>query len=233
MRFGYELVVGTCRAARHHAPDRGSTSKTQVGKGAVSRVMKVPIRVYNNVSGGSCVSRLSSAFFDVCDPSGEGRKGVRSAVACDPAEGDEGREGRGVCPERRRGRGGGQGYGPGPGKDKFNDKYVPHTPHPPARADPDPRIANTFPAPTSSSSPSSVGTFGDLQEYARRLLGTFSSGPLSQNGDADAQVRVRVPTLAEIDALERERDAEREAECGLTGCREAVEILTRNPKRGA
>jgi hypothetical protein len=40
MRFSYELVVGTCRAA--------------VGEhGSVSKVMKVPIRVYNNVDGQS------------------------------------------------------------------------------------------------------------------------------------------------------------------------------------
>jgi len=30
----------------------------------------------------------------------------------------------------------------------------------------------------------------------------------------------------------REREREREDEGGLTGCREAVEILTRNPKKG-
>lgn len=38
MRFSYELVVGTCRAG--------------IGEqGSVSKVMKVPIRVYNNVDG--------------------------------------------------------------------------------------------------------------------------------------------------------------------------------------
>ncbi|KAI3602341.1 retrograde golgi transport protein rgp1-like protein [Moniliophthora roreri] len=41
IRFSYELVVGTCRA------DGG---KIGSGSGSISKVMKVPIRVYNNVS---------------------------------------------------------------------------------------------------------------------------------------------------------------------------------------
>jgi len=44
LKFSYELVVGTCRA--------GSGSGG-AGSGSVSRVMKVPIRVYNNVVGAS------------------------------------------------------------------------------------------------------------------------------------------------------------------------------------
>jgi RAB6A-GEF complex partner protein 2 len=52
MKFGYELVVGTCRAGSVY-PQQSSTrfAKSQVSKGGVSRVMKVPIRVYNHVSG--------------------------------------------------------------------------------------------------------------------------------------------------------------------------------------
>ena len=42
IKFSYELVIGTCRAA-----SRG----LGVGSNSISRVMKVPIRVYNNVSG--------------------------------------------------------------------------------------------------------------------------------------------------------------------------------------
>ena len=41
LRFSYELVIGTCRAL----------NPSSVGSDSVSRVMKVPIRVYNNVSG--------------------------------------------------------------------------------------------------------------------------------------------------------------------------------------
>lgn len=46
VKFSYELVVGTCRAGP--TPVTGSGS---VGANSVSRVMKVPIRVYNNVLG--------------------------------------------------------------------------------------------------------------------------------------------------------------------------------------
>lgn len=45
LKFSYELVVGTCRA--------GSGSAGGSGTGSISRVMKVPIRVYTNVVGGS------------------------------------------------------------------------------------------------------------------------------------------------------------------------------------
>jgi hypothetical protein len=46
MKFSYELVVGTCRASSSAV---GSTKPA--GKPSVSRVMKVPIRVYNHVAG--------------------------------------------------------------------------------------------------------------------------------------------------------------------------------------
>lgn len=56
LSFGYELVVGACRAPApsaasaggHHIPAwRGANA----AKSSSSRVMKVPIRVYNHVSG--------------------------------------------------------------------------------------------------------------------------------------------------------------------------------------
>ena len=43
LRFSYELIVGTCRATS------GGTGSTSAN--SVSRVMKVPIRMYNHVSG--------------------------------------------------------------------------------------------------------------------------------------------------------------------------------------
>jgi len=43
LKFSYELVVGTCRA--------GSSGGGGVSANSISRVMKVPIRVYNNVPG--------------------------------------------------------------------------------------------------------------------------------------------------------------------------------------
>jgi hypothetical protein len=41
MKFSYELVVGACRAG----------ALGSAGSSGISRVMKVPIRVYNNVAG--------------------------------------------------------------------------------------------------------------------------------------------------------------------------------------
>jgi hypothetical protein len=45
LRFSYELIIGTCRATN------GVGSRAAVGSNGISRVMKVPIRVYNHVSG--------------------------------------------------------------------------------------------------------------------------------------------------------------------------------------
>lgn len=92
-----------------------------------------------------------------------------------------------------------------------------------------------------SSSSAIEGTFEDLQDYARRLLASFpepgtsgvriklpaeSVSPVPQNVDALSRA------WQDDDARRLEREREREEEGGLTGCREAVEILTRNPKKG-
>ena len=91
-------------------------------------------------------------------------------------------------------------------------------------------------------------TFDDLQDYAQRLLTSFpdpsASGvriklpaesispvthPANWNGAGAGISGVRWNAEEEGRRLERER--EREEEGALTGCREAVEILTRNPKK--
>lgn len=88
------------------------------------------------------------------------------------------------------------------------------------------------------------GTFDDLQDYARRLLASFPDPSISG-------VRIKLPAEAispvpqqgkngspwtgscqAEDGKRLEREMERAEEGGLTGCREAVEILTRNPKKG-
>ena len=63
----------------------------------------------------------------------------------------------------------------------------------------------------------------DLRDYGQRLLATFP--------DPDAtDVRIKVPLVSPVHT---EFEREREGDGGvLTGCREAVEILTRNPKKG-
>lgn len=66
----------------------------------------------------------------------------------------------------------------------------------------------------------------DLREYGKRLLATFP-GP-----DATGTGRIKVPPEM-ISPLQADFEREREGDGGgLTGCREAVEILTRNPKKG-
>lgn len=59
LKFSYELVIGTCRAGTGGS---GATSAN-----SISRVMKVPIRIYNNVVGKSLalfiyVQMLSISF---------------------------------------------------------------------------------------------------------------------------------------------------------------------------
>lgn len=57
-----------------------------------------------------------------------------------------------------------------------------------------------------------------MQDYARQLLASL------QEQDS----RVKIPLVA----IELERDREREEAGGLSGCRQAVEIITRNPRKG-
>ncbi|KAF8446407.1 Rgp1-domain-containing protein [Boletus edulis BED1] len=65
----------------------------------------------------------------------------------------------------------------------------------------------------------------DLRDYGRRLLATFSDPDATDIG------RIKMP-LEAISPAQSEFEREREGDGGaLTGCREAVEILTRNPKK--
>ncbi|KAG8220206.1 Rgp1-domain-containing protein [Butyriboletus roseoflavus] len=54
LKFSYELVIGTCRASS--SAMRSSSSLGPTGANSISRIMKVPIRVYNHVAVGK-VSR--------------------------------------------------------------------------------------------------------------------------------------------------------------------------------
>jgi len=62
------------------------------------------------------------------------------------------------------------------------------------------------------------GSFEELQDYAQHLLSSL------QNPDP----RIKLP----LEAIELERDREREEAGVLSGCRQAVEIITRNPRKG-
>lgn len=76
----------------------------------------------------------------------------------------------------------------------------------------------------------SAGTYEDLRDYARRLVASFRVPDEAGGGGKEAVS----PIGSEADLEEQDRvgvEVEEE-EGGLTGCREAVEILTRNPKKG-
>ncbi|KAI0935775.1 hypothetical protein AcV5_004100 [Taiwanofungus camphoratus] len=66
------------------------------------------------------------------------------------------------------------------------------------------------------------GTFEGLQEYARNLLASL-------HDPNTTGARIKLP----IEAINLERDREQEEAGGLSGCRQAVEILTRNPKKAS
>ncbi|KNZ75718.1 Retrograde Golgi transport protein RGP1 like protein [Termitomyces sp. J132] len=158
LKFAYELEVGTCRA--------GSAAAGLMSKGSVSRVMRVPIRVY-----GSVVVGRTPRPYDVLWPLSKGATAVQGKVV------------------------------------EETGKVV-------NRAGKEPASAPL------------TGTFDDLRDYARRLLGSFP--------DPSARgVRIKLPAEA-ISPVPQEMEREMErAEGGLSGCREAVEILTRNPKKAS
>ncbi|KAG6876531.1 hypothetical protein C0993_002420 [Termitomyces sp. T159_Od127] len=234
LRFSYELEVGTCRAG--HGP--GSTSAN-----SVSRVMKVPIRVYNNVVGASPLPLLrrdddpqptvgrTPRPYDVLWPLSKG------ATAPPP-------ETQGKVVEETKKVVNRAGKSPIiPPRACFLPPCV--RGHTDADAD-----ARTEPASTPIE-----GTFGDLQDYARRLLASFPDpGARGVRIKLPAEAVSPVPQSAgfavgfgagagggaggvwaeEGKRIEREMEREMErAEGGLSGCREAVEILTRNPKKAS
>ena len=52
IHFSYELVVGLCRAGQSDTlTDDGPLSPVEHGGANVSKLMKVPVRMYNNVVG--------------------------------------------------------------------------------------------------------------------------------------------------------------------------------------
>ena len=52
LKFSYELLIGTCRAASSPSSASASVGSGPRSANSISRIMKVPIRVYNHVAGG-------------------------------------------------------------------------------------------------------------------------------------------------------------------------------------
>ncbi|KAG5644125.1 hypothetical protein DXG03_009072 [Asterophora parasitica] len=188
LKFSYELVIGTCRAGPSNGPGSASVN-------SVSRVMKVPIRVYNNV----VVGRTPRPY-DVLWP--------LSKAAITPLP-----ESRGKVVEE-------------------TGKIVK-------------RLGKVPPVLSPLASSTIGGTYDDLQDYARRLLTSFP-----EPGTRGVRIKLPVEAISPVpqsaapngamdaswpseDGRRLEREMERAEEGGMSGCREAVEILTRNPKKAS
>ncbi len=69
-----------------------------------------------------------------------------------------------------------------------------------------------------------LGTYEDLQDYARSLLASFPDPQATG-------VRIKLPIEAIHSTSSGDPDLEQDPD-SPTGCRQAVEVLTRNPKKG-
>ena len=79
-------------------------------------------------------------------------------------------------------------------------------------------------------------TLESLKSYATSLLATLPDAK-GKSRDDSADVGTEGPSVRNgkskvSEALKIERDGELADEGGLTGCREAVELLTRNQRKG-
>ncbi|KAF8168504.1 Rgp1-domain-containing protein [Crassisporium funariophilum] len=202
LKFSYELIVGTCRA--------GSSGGGGVSANSISRVMKVPIRLYNHVAVGRTLKP-----YDILWPVNKrldvGMPGLEAKVI------EENKEVQ---------------------KNRLNTVQLPTSPSP----------LSLFPE----------NTLESLRSYASSLLATLPNQtngkgkrradeelppsppdssekavpPRNANGNAKQKERLDGNTETE-EAWKKEREREREDEGGLTGCREAVEIMTRIPKKAS
>ncbi|KAF9552700.1 Rgp1-domain-containing protein [Agrocybe pediades] len=193
LKFSYELVVGTCRAGPSGS---GGASGGGVSANSISRVMKVPVRVYNYVAVGRSLKP-----YDLLWPVGRrqdaGMPGWEAKVKEEP-------------------------------RDKYkNALSIPQLP---------------------SSNNLSTNTLESIQEYARSLLASLPEPVPSQNQlespSSSSSSSAPSPSSAtnsdsngrhhKADELRRtENERERVEEVIQIGCREAVEILTRNPKKAS
>ncbi|KAJ3996375.1 Rgp1-domain-containing protein [Lentinula boryana] len=177
LRFAYELVVGICRAgpSNNFAP----SVKDSGSGGSVSKVMKVPIRVYTNV----IVGRPPTPY-DLLWPINKRRSTL--------------------VPGHRRGG----------------------------------KLTKENSASSVSGSTHGSGSLDELGEYAKRLVAELpeDAGEDTKlaNGHGNGDTRSPVHELAfkEKERIAKMRQREESDEpISVGGCGEAVEILTRNPKK--
>ncbi|KAJ6559322.1 hypothetical protein B0H10DRAFT_2201213 [Mycena sp. CBHHK59/15] len=175
LRFSYELVIGVCRAA---------------GGSSVSRVMKVPIRVYNNVVGALVFLLMLLIYSHLLHLSWPPRAPLRPHVARRPPDSHTPTTPTGAAP-----------------------------PIAPSHDDLKPTVEECrgplLPAAPPKTLTVAGGSVVELQRYAAQLLAASmspSSGGFPRG-------------LAENGLVGEGGGG------GLSGCREAVEVLTRNLKK--
>ncbi|CAL1696749.1 unnamed protein product [Somion occarium] len=206
LKFSYQFILGICRAASSPS----SSTPSSASGNSRSRVMKVPIRVYNHVM----VGRPPSPY-DMLWPV-------------------ESRKQRHLQPLA---------------------KVIEHNP---ANSQRPPTMSSPNGKPPESNT---TGTsYQDLQAYARTLLASATPssppiaasdtmGPVDQNiGPSSSSTRYSIAPVSlsatkeartrdsDLDVLSaagivRLGEGETRDEESVSGCREAVEILTRNPKK--
>ncbi|EIM92050.1 Rgp1-domain-containing protein [Stereum hirsutum FP-91666 SS1] len=234
LKFSYELAVGTCRASTSSKPPSNASNSSLGGSPSIngststssSRVMKVPIRVYNHVS----VDRPQRPYDLLGLPSSSPEIPAEAKVAeievplTVP-----------VLTHKQAlfGVGAGNGNGDGDGDGEYRNQ-----------------ISSPV-SPSLSPLPPLKGSIGDLRMYGLRLLhdaeqdkllspsitspnGAPSLSPSSASSLSPSSASSLSPSSAlspPTSALSPISEPDDAPTGTLRGCREAVEILTRVPKK--
>ncbi|KZT09076.1 Rgp1-domain-containing protein [Laetiporus sulphureus 93-53] len=171
LRFSYQFILGVCRASSSggRRPSAGG-----LGANSSSRVMKVPIRVYNHVT----VGRPPCPYDLLWPVSFWKMRGMQ----CSP-------------------------------------KVIEELKHPAKKQRQAPAIS-----PEGKVNPES---FEDLQSYAKNLLASIKDGGGRPHWNG------KLPMPIPIETVDLEQDRDREEAGGLSGCRQAVDLLTRNPRKAS
>lgn len=219
MRFSYQLVVGTCRASSGLAS--GSSSGGGGGNVQTSRVMRVPIRVYNHVSGGCgylCVFLYSffvliyrllvdfpSQPYDILWPVSKRREKAVVGVTQD------------VEKDNKEIRGGGN-TGNGTYKRRAIDALLCVSPGTVSNFNFMHSVAS-LQSTTLPPDPTFNEALQSLKSYANKLLANDPA--LEENNERESLNDISSNSAGQVEKVIG----------GLTGCREAVEIITRNTRK--
>ncbi|EKM77019.1 hypothetical protein AGABI1DRAFT_130745 [Agaricus bisporus var. burnettii JB137-S8] len=259
LSFSYELVVGTCRASSTlpTATSRNSTGGDN-GNGSVSRVMKVPIRVYNHVSV-DCPMRVYDVLWPVMHnrrrrSGGGGGKGkevmvvggipeVQGRVVEEKDEDEEEEDERGYW-ERKTGRRL-NGTIRGRGKEdelsldelrRYSERLLNSLPPPPLPATKINGNAKVVEEEDEVVSSSSSLSHSQISSSSSLTLSDSSLPLSSQQTDTRKADKLKMEEgRRREEEEEEEEEEEQEDKSGslISGCREAVEILTRVPKKAS